>query len=171
MSTILLLWIRFALFRFQSPLLTESLLLSLPVATKMFQFTTLLHQNKLVRNPKVSRSRIKESPHQHSHAVTRGLSQLATPFISSQAKPFTKRRLTTSSVKVFFLYNSKKFLTIFFYLVRLLLCTTRDHNSMRESLLSKTIGSESAFYSEKIASLQNKEDRQFLLLTHHQKTN
>ena len=40
---------------------------------------------------------IRVSLDQRLHAPTQGLSQLATPFITPQAEPFTKRRLRTSN--------------------------------------------------------------------------
>ena len=43
--------IRFALFRFHSPLITESLLVSLPAVTEMIQFTAFLFIAELFRNP------------------------------------------------------------------------------------------------------------------------
>ena len=43
--------IRFALFRFRSPLITESLLVSFPAVTEMIQFTAFLSIAELFGNP------------------------------------------------------------------------------------------------------------------------
>ena len=77
---------RFRLIPVRSPLLGESLLLSVPRGTKMVQFPRLPDMPYVFRhirriNP--SGFPIRESPDYHVFAVTRSLSQLATPFIVS----------------------------------------------------------------------------------------
>ena len=82
--------VRFRLIPFRSPLLRESLLVSIPPPTKMFQFGgfPLLTEHR----PKPVGSPIRASSDLRPHAPTRGLSQLATPFIGTQAKSFTRQR-------------------------------------------------------------------------------
>ena len=68
---------RFGLFRFRSPLLTESLLLSFPPGTEMFQFPGLAavaygFSHGTFRDPGIN-SRLTNPP---------GLSQSSTPFIA-----------------------------------------------------------------------------------------
>ena len=67
--------IRFVLLCFRSTLITESLLLSFPAGTKMLQFPAF---PLLIGTVQVSRV-------QRLHAPRPGLSQLATPFYSTQA--------------------------------------------------------------------------------------
>ena len=76
--------VQFRLFPFRSPLLRKSQLVSFPPPTKMFQFRgfPLLTE----RQPKLSGSPIRASSDLRLRASPRGLSQLATPFISTQAK-------------------------------------------------------------------------------------
>ena len=82
--------VRFRLFPFRSPLLRKSQLVSPPPPTKMFQFGgfPLLSEHR----PKPVGSPIRASSDLRLHAPTRGLSQLATPFIGTQAKPSTRQR-------------------------------------------------------------------------------
>ncbi len=82
--------VQFRLFPFRSPLLRKSQLVSLPPPTKMFQFGgfPLLTEQR----PKPLGSPIQVSSDLRLHASTRGLSQLATPFIGTQAKPSTRQR-------------------------------------------------------------------------------
>ena len=77
--------VRYRLVPFRSPLLRKSQLVFFPPPTKMFQFRgfPLLTE----RRPKSSGSPIRGSPDRRLRASPRGLSQLATPFISTQAKP------------------------------------------------------------------------------------
>ena len=72
---------RFRLFPFRSPLLWESIFLSLPAGTKMFQFPTfaLLTQCRAF-SPTGSPIRI--SPDQFLFADPRGFSQLTTSFLA-----------------------------------------------------------------------------------------
>ena len=80
--------VRFRLFPFRSPLIRKSRLVSVPPLTKMFQFRgfPLLTEQR----PKPLGSPIRASPDLRLHASPRGLSQLATPFFSTQAKPSTR---------------------------------------------------------------------------------
>ena len=77
--------LRFGLFRFRSPLLTESRLISLPEATEMFQFTSSLHL-KLWIHFKLHDclghvgSPIRKSADRSSLAAPRSLSQLVASF-------------------------------------------------------------------------------------------
>ena len=75
--------IRFALFRFYSPLLTESQLLSPPPLTKMLQSSGFL----ILSNhwPKPVRCRIQRSRVQRLLAPSPGLSQLARIFINLES--------------------------------------------------------------------------------------
>ena len=75
--------IRFALCRFRSPLLTASRLVSFPPGTKMFQFPGFPLASKKRRVPRRAGIPIRASPDQRLRAPTRGLSQLATPFVGS----------------------------------------------------------------------------------------
>ncbi len=90
--------VRFRLFPLRSPLLRESQLVSPPPPTKMFQFGgfPLLTE----RRPKPSGSPIRASPDLRLHAPPRGLSQLATPFFGTQAKPSTRQRSISANVPV-----------------------------------------------------------------------
>ena len=79
---------RFGLLPFRSPLLRESLLLSFPPATKMFQFTgsgsadPILFRSGYLVSYQVG-SPIRKSTDLSSLAAPRGLSQLATSFLAS----------------------------------------------------------------------------------------
>lgn len=84
---------RFGLFRFRSPLLTESLLLSLPVGTEMFHFPTfplpaLYIQAGVTRSPKGPGG---VSPFGDPRitallSAPRGLSQIYTSFFGSRCQ-------------------------------------------------------------------------------------
>ena len=79
--------IRFVLFRFRSPLITESLLISIPPPTKMLQFggfpfPGIFGNDDLRQEVLLGDLRI-----QGIHAPPRSLSQLVTTFISSRAEP------------------------------------------------------------------------------------
>ena len=79
---------RFGLFRFRSPLLTESLLFSFPPGTEMFHFPGFASRNYFIHHgiPPCLRAEdcsIRKSAGQWSPAPDRGLSQLATSFIAS----------------------------------------------------------------------------------------
>lgn len=84
--------IRFGLFRFRSPLLTESRLLSFPPLIRMFWLSGFPLPDGSCTVLPVQGSPIRGSPDQRLHAATRGLSQLVTPFISPHAEISTKQR-------------------------------------------------------------------------------
>ena len=73
--------IRFALFRFRSPLLPESLLISLPLATEMFHFTRLAPAGNT--HHCVLGCPIRISLDQSLLAAPQSFSQLSTSFIAS----------------------------------------------------------------------------------------
>ena len=86
--------IQFALFRFRSPLLTESQLISFLAGTRMFRFPAFPFLCRNGRFPYGSRS---GSPIRLSRvlrllAPTPGISQLGTTFIGARAEPSPKRR-------------------------------------------------------------------------------
>src|SRR6266446_8997535 len=73
----------FGLFRFRSPLLTESLSLSIPPVTEMFHFTgcrdvCAMYSHKLEQVLPRSVYPIRKSPGHSVFTARRGLSQLAT---------------------------------------------------------------------------------------------
>src|SRR6266446_5120018 len=77
----------FGLFRFRSPLLTESLSLSVPPVTEMFHFTgcrdvCAMYSHKLEQVLPHSGYPIRKSPGHSVFTARRGLSQLATSFIA-----------------------------------------------------------------------------------------
>ena len=79
---------RFSLFRFRSPLLTESRLLSLPVGTEMFHFPTCPPHALCVQAWVTGHDSCRVSPFGHPRisarlAAPRGLSQPPTSFIGS----------------------------------------------------------------------------------------
>ena len=76
---------RFGLLRVRSPLLAQSLLFSLPMGTKMFQFPTFAH---LSMWPAFNRSGfpIRISRDQGLFAPTPGFSQLITSFVASESQ-------------------------------------------------------------------------------------
>ena len=78
---------RFGLFRFRSPLLSESRLISLPPPTEMFQFSGFppLHYGFMQQYAGSSCMGfpIRKSPDQWIFAPPRGLSQLVTSFFGS----------------------------------------------------------------------------------------
>ena len=79
---------RFRLIRVRSPLLTESMALSFPVPTKMFQFGTFCFSGC----PEMTRFYSRRvSPFGHPRieacsAATRGISQLAASFVASRSQ-------------------------------------------------------------------------------------
>ena len=92
--------LRFGLFRFRSPLLTESLLISLPGPTEMFQFnpSSLVHlciqctmHGCLVH----ACFHIRKSPDQRIFAPSRGLSQLVTSFFGDWCQGIRPALLVT----------------------------------------------------------------------------
>jgi hypothetical protein len=77
---------RFGLFRFRSPLLTESLLFSLPVGTEMFHFPTFPPNALCVQAPVTGHDPCRVSPFGHPRITARlptprGFSQAPTSFI------------------------------------------------------------------------------------------
>ena len=79
---------RFSLFRFRSPLLTESLLFSLPVGTEMFHFPTFPPLTLCVQVRVTGHDSSWVSPFGHPRitarlSTSRGLSQTPTSFIGS----------------------------------------------------------------------------------------
>jgi hypothetical protein len=77
----------FGLFRFRSPLLTESLSLSFPPVTEMFHFTgcrdvPAMYSQELEQVLPHSGYPIRKSPGHSVFTALRGLSQLATSFIA-----------------------------------------------------------------------------------------
>jgi hypothetical protein len=109
-----LLWdIQFGLFRFRSPLLTESLV---DFSSSSYSDASL----RTVRSPKLKhgsswRGLIRTSWNQRSHAPTPGLSQLATSFFAYQAESSSNRRHCTSTLPrldillVLILYGLREF--------------------------------------------------------------
>ena len=90
----------FGLFRFRSPLLTESRLISLPEATEMFQFTSssfvhLCIQCTIHANLQHVCSHIRKSPDRWIFAPPRGLSQLVTSFIGDWCQGIRPALLVT----------------------------------------------------------------------------
>jgi hypothetical protein len=80
--------LRFGLFRFRSPLLTESRLLSLPVGTEMFHFPTLPPLALCVQARVTGHDSSRVSPFGHPRITARlpaprGLSQASTSFFGS----------------------------------------------------------------------------------------
>ena len=91
---------RFGLFRFRSPLLTESRLISLPEATEMFQFTSSLHLKlwihfKLNARLTYPGSPIRKSADLSVCATPRSLSQLVTSFIDDRCQGIRPALLVT----------------------------------------------------------------------------
>ena len=77
----------FSLFRFRSPLLTESISFSFPPVTEMFHFTgcrdvPAMNSQELEQVLSHSGYPIRKSPGQSVFTALRGLSQLATSFIA-----------------------------------------------------------------------------------------
>ena len=81
---------RFRLFPFRSPLLRESLLISLPKGTEMFHFPSFASPayvfSRRWHGFTVPGFPIRKSPDQSLFAAPRGLSQLTTSFIASQCQ-------------------------------------------------------------------------------------
>ena len=92
--------LRFGLFRFRSPLLTESRLISLPGPTEMFQFNPSSHvylciQHTLHGCLVHACFHIRKSPDQRIFAPPRGLSQLVTSFIGDWCQGIRPALLVT----------------------------------------------------------------------------
>ena len=91
---------RFGLFRFRSPLLTESRLISLPEATEMFQFTPSLHIKLWIHFMLHGclghvGSPIRKSADLSVCATPRSLSQLVTSFIDDRCQGIRPALLVT----------------------------------------------------------------------------
>lgn len=85
-------WIRFVLLSLRSPLLAQSLLISFPAGTKMFQFSAWRFR-AIRRELQVYRLHgcpIQQCPVLWLHAPRRTFSQLARTFVATQAKQFPK---------------------------------------------------------------------------------
>ena len=76
---------RFGLLRVRSPLLAQSLLLSLPPGTKMFQFPGFAPGNGQVSGSLPTGFPIRTSAGHRAFAPHRGFSQLITSFIASES--------------------------------------------------------------------------------------
>ncbi len=92
--------VRFSLIRFRSPLLTESLLFSLPVGTEMFHFPTFPPHALCVQARVTGHDSCRVSPFGHPRitarlAAPRGLSQPPTSFIGSWCPGIHRVPLTT----------------------------------------------------------------------------
>ena len=90
----------FSLFRFRSPLLTESLLFSLPVGTEMFHFPTFPPLALCVQARVTGHDSSRVSPFGHPRitarlAAPRGLSQPPTSFIGSWCQGIHRAPLVT----------------------------------------------------------------------------
>ena len=79
--------------------LRESRLISLPPPTWMFPFGGFPPLLGVLQVLPVAGGPIRESPDRRPRAPTRSLSQLATPFISAQAKPSIKWRIMPSLLR------------------------------------------------------------------------
>ncbi len=91
---------RFSLFRFRSPLLTESRLLSLPVGTEMFHFPTFPPRTLCVQVRVTGHDSCRVSPFGHPRitarlAAPRGLSQPPTSFFGSWCQGIHRAPLIT----------------------------------------------------------------------------
>ena len=85
--------IEFRLVPFRSPLLRESLLLSFPLVTKMFQFTRFA-LSSLLNSRSSSRSfLIRVFSDQNLLPVPRNISSVATPFIASEHQGIRRKLL------------------------------------------------------------------------------
>ncbi len=97
----------FGLFPFRSLLLGESLLVSFPPPTKMFQFRgfPLPYGSTMDSVESTVRSLIRVSPVLNLHAATRGVSLLAAPFFGVQALPSSRRRFMSGLFLVVCLFG------------------------------------------------------------------
>jgi hypothetical protein len=92
--------IRFSLFRFRSPLLTESLLFSLPVGTEMFHFPTFPPTTLCVQVAVTAHDCRRVSPFGHPRILARlptprGFSQAPTSFFGSWCQGIHRAPLLT----------------------------------------------------------------------------
>jgi hypothetical protein len=91
---------RFSLFRFRSPLLTESLLFSLPVGTEMFHFPTFPPTTLCVQVAVTAHDCRRVSPFGHPRILARlptprGFSQAPTSFFGSWCQGIHRAPLLT----------------------------------------------------------------------------
>ena len=91
---------RFSLFRFRSPLLTESLLFSLPAGTEMFHFPAFPPTSLCVQLAVTPHDWCRVSPFRHPGITARltappGLSRPPTSFIGSWCQGIHRSPLTT----------------------------------------------------------------------------
>ena len=91
---------RFSLFRFRSPLLTESRLLSLPVGTEMFHFPTFPPHSLYIQKWVTRHNSCWVSPFGNPRitvclSTPRGLSQIATSFFGSRCQGIHRLLLKT----------------------------------------------------------------------------
>ena len=92
-TTLYIMKIEFRLIPFRSPLLRESLLLSFPLVTKMFQFTRFA-LSSLFDSRSSSRSfLIRVFSDQNLLPVPRNISLVATPFIASEHQGIRRKLL------------------------------------------------------------------------------
>ena len=88
-----LLLIEFRLVPFRSPLLRESLLLSFPLVTKMFQFTRFALSSLLYSRSSSGSFLIRVFSDQNLLPVPRNISLVATPFIASEHQGIRRKLL------------------------------------------------------------------------------
>ena len=89
---------RFGLLPVRSPLLGESLLLSSPAGTKMFQFPAFASRNSVMSGSLPTGCPIRKSADQRAFAPPRGLSQLVTSFFASESQGIPHAPLVRSVV-------------------------------------------------------------------------
>ena len=85
--------IEFRLVPFRSPLLRESLLLSFPLVTKMFQFTRFALSSLLYSRSSSRSFLIRVFSDQNLLPVPRNVSLVATPFIASEHQGIRRKLL------------------------------------------------------------------------------
>ena len=107
--------IEFRLIPFRSPLLRESLLLSFPLVTKMFQFTRFA-LSSLLNSRSSSRSfLIRVFSDQNLLPVPRNISSVATPFIASEHQGIRRKLLIAwliLKVQIFQVFSIRNFLFV-----------------------------------------------------------
>ena len=87
------LFIEFRLIPFRSPLLRESLLLSFPLVTKMFQFTRFALSSLFYSRSSSRSFLIRVFSDQNLLPVPRNVSSVATPFIASEHQGIRRKLL------------------------------------------------------------------------------
>ena len=111
--------VRFRLFRFRSPLLSESLLFSFPSGTEMVHFPEFARIPYIPCGPSDIRNRcsqrlgfpIQKSPDRRLLASPRSLSQLTTSFIACLCQGIHTHALSSLTIKS--ISNTKYFLMFF----------------------------------------------------------